>query len=257
MANYSFWLRNRNHQLIFKKDTHIEDVSSRELDEIKEVLYDSSNLDFNCTLYQMYRGVYLKKDEEVFRNIRHDLTLITPGTINHEFIKTYGHYHPKVKDKSFPEVYQVVNGKALFLLQDEKAKKVIFVFAQAPEIIIIPCDFGHITINISKDDLILANLVDRHFNSLYEPITEKKGGCFYVLEDNPLKWIPNQRYKNISQPKLTRPKAFFPEGSFIYDLCQKNPSQFHWLNEPHQFRLKQSSIFSQKTWPEIKQELDL
>jgi len=257
MANYSFWLRVRNHQLIFKKEIRLEDESIRDLEEMKEVLYDNSNLDFNCTLYRMYRGVYLEKDENNFQNIRHDLTLITPGIINHEFIKTYGHYHPKVKDKSFPEVYQVIRGKALFLLQNETAKEIFFVFAQEPEIVIIPCNFGHITINISKEDLVLANLVDRHFQSLYKPITAKKGGCFYILEDNPLKWVPNQRYKNINQPKLARPKALFPEKTYIYDLYKNNPTQFHWLNEPHQFRLKKTKLFEEKSWPEIKQELGL
>jgi len=256
MAKYSLWLRIRNHQLIFKKNTRVEDESSRDLEEMKEVLFDTSNLDFNCTLYHMYRGVYRPEDEKNFQNIRHDLTLITPGTLNQEFIKTYGHYHPKAKGLSFPEIYQVVQGKALFLLQDEKAEKVFFVFAQSPEIVIIPPNFGHITVNISEKDLVLANLVDRHFNSLYEPITEKKGGAFYILENNPIKWVPNSRYKNLPQPILVRPNPVFEE-EFIYDLCRKNPARLQWLNEPHQFNYQLSELFISKSLAEIKQELKL
>ncbi len=256
MPRYPLPFRVVDHSLRFKREVHVEDESVRDLREMEEVLYDTSNLNFNCTLYRMYRGVYFKKDEELFRNIRHDLTLITPGTINHEFIKTYGHYHPKVKERSFPEIYQVVRGKALFLLQDETAKTILFIFAQSPETVIIPCNFGHITINIAKEDLVLANLVDRHFHSLYQPITEKKGGAFYILEDNPLKWIPNQNYKNLSQPKFMRPLEVLPTES-LYDLGVRNSTQLHWLNEPHRFEFALKDLFTEKSWLEIKQELSL
>jgi len=257
MLQYSFPIILKENSLILK-DLIIESTSQRKLSQLKEVLFDNSNLDFDCTLYKMYRGVYYEKDKDIFKDLRHDLTLITTGAINQEFIKTYGHYHPKIKDKSYAEIYQIICGKALFLLQDgpKKINKVIFVFSQENDIVIIPPNMGHITINIAQENLILANLVSRNFESLYEPMKKRKGGTYYVLENNPLKWIANSEYAKIPAPQIVQPKNIFKPDSYIYNLARK-PKLVHFLAEPHQFPYKLEDIFSEKSFAEIKSDLKI
>ncbi len=241
-------------ELNFPEEIEVEQKAQRRLKELKEVLFDTSNLDFDCSLYQMHRGVYFKKHRELFRDIRHDLTVISFGTLNGEFIKTYGHYHPKVKNSSFPEIYQVVSGVAVFLLQKEDLSEVLLVWAKAPETVIVPPDFGHITINLGKKELILANLVARSVKGLYAPFKEKRGGAYYLLEDNPAKIQANPRYAKLPQPQHFRPQSF---KGWIYQKFVEDSGSFSWLVEPHQFPFKTKDLFRPATLSEIKIELGL
>ncbi|MEM4680557.1 MAG: glucose-6-phosphate isomerase family protein, partial [Nanopusillaceae archaeon] len=96
-----------NYNLLVEGD--IVKPKIRRKEDMKDVLlnYEGENED----LYYMYRGVFLKKDKEVFEKhrIRHDITLIKNKIIGREYNKTYGHYHPN----NYPEIYEVLNGKAL------------------------------------------------------------------------------------------------------------------------------------------------
>jgi glucose-6-phosphate isomerase len=49
-------------------------------------------------LYAMYRGTGLEKDQWALTTagLRYDVTVIFPGTIGSEYVKTVGHYHPRV-----------------------------------------------------------------------------------------------------------------------------------------------------------------
>ncbi|HHX77950.1 MAG TPA: hypothetical protein GX697_06360, partial [Firmicutes bacterium] len=87
-------------------------------------------------LYYMYRDIYREADKELIgaRGLRYDITVIKPGLIGGEYIKTAGHYHPE-KGKSgvtYPEIYEVVHGTAYYLLQElvpgeEKVSRAVFV----------------------------------------------------------------------------------------------------------------------------------
>ena len=96
----------------------------RRLSDMREVVFDQSWLataeDFE--LYYMYRDLFLSRgDGEKLReqNLRYDITIIPPGMLGREYIKTAGHYHPLVPGGSvtYPELYEVLEGKALYLLQ--------------------------------------------------------------------------------------------------------------------------------------------
>jgi len=121
-------------------------------------------------LYYMFRGV------DLFDSIRYDITVLLPGTVGKEYIKTKGHYHPD----SYPEVYEVLNGKALYLLQKSEepydlVDDVIVVEAKAGDKVVIPPHYGHVTINSGEGVLIMSNLVSTMFSSIYEPYERKKG----------------------------------------------------------------------------------
>ncbi|MEA2074940.1 MAG: glucose-6-phosphate isomerase family protein [Euryarchaeota archaeon] len=182
----------------------------RTLEEMKEVVFDkrflaSANMDME--LYYMFRDV--SKDEEDAnkikeRGLRYDITIIPPNTLGSEFVKTAGHYHPYLTGSklTYPEMYEVLEGEAHYLLQKrteeggiEKITEVVVVKAKKGDTIIIPPNYGHVTINPSKATLKMANWVARTFSSIYEPMKRRGGAAYFELATG--EFIKDERYETV------------------------------------------------------------
>jgi len=139
--------------------------------------------------------------------LRYDVTVIPPGKIGSEFIKTFGHYHPIAEQNlSYTEIYEVLKGEALFLLQRAEGARVYDVFAVEAgkgDKVIVPPNYGHVTINPSKNELRIANWVYRNFRSIYEPYERFRGACYYYTDEG---WIVNPNYKEVPKMRLIEPK---------------------------------------------------
>ena len=160
----------------------------RRLYDLKKVLYDQEWLEKseNFEVYYMYRGIKEKN------GLRYDITVIPHLMLGVEFNKTKGHYHPE----KYGEIYQVLSGKAFYLMQKINDKKEIVdiyaVEAKEKECAIVPPGYGHVTINHGKETLEMANWIYPNFEYKYEPIEEKKGAAYYYTEKG---WIKNENYK--------------------------------------------------------------
>jgi glucose-6-phosphate isomerase len=214
----------------------------RRLYDMREVIYDKGWLAGaeNLELYYMYRDLYLSRaDRErlMEQNLRYDITIIPPCMLGTEYVKTAGHYHPSAPGGrvSYPEVYEVLEGEALYLLQRRDLSDVAAVHASSGEKVVIPPDYGHVTINWSKRQLKMANFVARDFSSLYDPYREMGGGAYFYTRDG---YIRNERYPEL--PELRRLNA--PDSSKlrrmglarereIYPLLRE-PGRLEWLCDP-------------------------
>lgn len=191
-------------------------------------------------LYYMFRGISRKEDAEIIEknNLRYDITVIPPGTLGREYIKTAGHIHPLVTNTSvtYTELYEVVSGEGLYLLQKTDGNKVLdsyFVRAKSGDKIIVPPGYGHITINAGKGILVMANWVARNFTSLYDPVKNLKGGAYYVTTEKILK---NESYINKSGIlKFKKPEKIellhMKKLDHIYSMIS-NPYSLKFLTEP-------------------------
>ena len=175
----------------------------RRLFDMKEVIFDQSWLagaeDFE--LYYMYRDLFLSRaDKEKLRqqDLRYDITIIPPNMLGREYIKTAGHYHPLVPGGSvtYPELYEVMEGEALYLLQSQDLSDVVAVYASAGDKVLVPPCYGHITINRSNKTLKMANFVARNFSSLYDPFRVNGGGAYFFTREG---WIKNDRCKEAAE----------------------------------------------------------
>lgn len=203
----------------------------RTLEQMKPVLYDPES-DGPDELYYMYRGVHLRDHDELVagHNVRYDLTVIPSAVIGGEFTKTKGHFHPKKGEHTWPEIYEVISGEAHYLFQD--SERVLVFHATAGDKVIVPPNFGHVTINSSKKTLVMANWVSPDFSSDYGPFIEKRGAAFYELEKT---WVGNPRYEGVSL-EMMKPGhhncQFFTKKKSMYDLFCEDPDCFKFLNEP-------------------------
>lgn len=203
-------------------------------------LYDMSDVIFdqewlasaqNFELYYMYRDLYLTRadrDRLLDQGLRYDITVIPPGMLGREYIKTAGHYHPLPPEGrvSYPEIYEVLEGEALYLLQKRDLSYVVAVNASPGDKVLVPPDYGHITINRSNKTLKMANFVAREFSSLYEPYRQNGGGAYFFTKDG---FVKNPRYPEAVE--LARVDA--PDNGLLRILgMSKGREMYPLLREP-------------------------
>jgi glucose-6-phosphate isomerase len=219
----------------------------RRLQDMSHVLMDK-NSDGPEVLYHMYRDVYEGNDVETIRanNLRYDITVIKPGKIGDEYMKTAGHYHPmKVDSISYPEVYEVLSGKAIYILQKmgdriEDIDDVIVVEAVAGEQVCIPPNYGHVTVNPGKETLVMCNWVGDGWVSTYEGIIKMHGAAIYAVEkDGKVDFVKNPKCNIKGEIKHKKPldvsEFGLKKNEPMYFAFMKSPEKFGYLTEPHKF----------------------
>jgi len=191
----------------------------RYLNDMKEVIYDRQWLKTapeNLELYYMYRGVnpaqILPKEKIMAgkgkNGLRYDITIIPPKMLGQEFVKTKGHYH---SDK-YQEVYIVLNGEAIFLFQKNEGnivKDVLAIKAKKDDVVIVPLNYGHITINPSNQELKIANWISENCQNVYNVFKKMKGACYFYTKNG---WIKNKNYSKIPKLRFEKPLKSMPKN---------------------------------------------
>lgn len=209
----------------------------RTLDDILPVLYSPNsvcNLPRDTVLYSMYRDFFLDVHAKLFKSkkIRFDLTVMADMRLGQEWNKTLGHYHPEAEASfSYPELYQVLHGKATYLLQKKEGEDITdFVFAdvKAGEAILIPPGYGHVTVNSGGTILLMVNMVSDSFQSIYDEYLAHRGAAYYLLTDG--SFISNPCYNAIPTPRPSSKR--FPVSKDLYSDFTSCPSCYNFLNQP-------------------------
>jgi len=193
-------------------------------------------------LYYMYRDLARSATDRrwlIDHRLRYDITVIPPRDLCGEHVKTKGHYHPEnPAGTGYPELYEVLEGTAQFLLQTRKPDDVVLIFADTGARVIVPPGYGHITINPSPDTtLVLANLVSTEFESEYGEYEALHGAAYYVMSDGRI--TRNPHYPDV--PPVRKCTVVRGEGvagkpcmGSIYTMIgSRNTLAF--LNEPEKY----------------------
>jgi glucose-6-phosphate isomerase len=228
-------------EMMFGWEGELPQPSKRTVEEMRPVLYDPQ---CRCSdpLYFMYRDLARSGADWQWlheHQLRYDLTVIPPRDLCGEWVKTKGHYHPKnPAGVGFPEIYEVLEGTAHYLLQSCTLDDVVLITANAGDLVIIPPDYGHITINPSPEEtLSMANIVSTAFESEYKEYEVRRGAAYYELSDGTL--VRNPAYGNI--PPVRRLGAGCQQGTQrickgpLYDLIG-NGDALAFLNVPEQYQ---------------------
>jgi glucose-6-phosphate isomerase len=208
----------------------------RTIGEIRGVLMDPA-CECREPLYYMYRDLSrLPGDRAWLRSegLRYDVTVIPARTLCGEYVKTKGHHHPPGPGGiPYPEIYEVLEGRAHFLLQTRAADDVRLVEARQGDRALIPPGYGHVTINPGREALVMANLVSTRFESDYSAYEEHRGAAYFELEGGTLR--RNPRYPVATAPVRVMAARdqpgprLLPEGP-LYDLVGTESLGF--LNRP-------------------------
>lgn len=229
--------------------------------DLKPVLRNQ-NANTPNVLYWMFRDVKMASDEDALKVaaplLRYDISLFIPGVMSvngevkdgDEFVKAFGHYHPYLRGKhiSFPEVYEVVCGKMLFILQEPEdahqpmkgIKRVIIVEVDAKDerrLVVIPPNFGHAAIIVGDEPVITSNWVARVFDSQYAPFALMRGATYYIVKRGEgWAYEPNPNYGRLPLPEIVPSQKLdtfgVPTNEPIYRACLCHPEKFAFLVNP-------------------------
>lgn len=247
-----------------KEDFELPIPAFRKLEDMKEVLMKGSELTGPEIVYTMFRKVSKPEHHDLFEKseLEYDITVVLSGAIGKEFIKTVGHYHSKKEgtDIYYPEIYEVISGRAHYLFQkveDDKVLDVKIIEAEEGDKVIIPPGYGHITINPGNETLVEANIQSLNIVPNYWDVAEEHGECFYELSSGEParpddahsgRWVKNENYENNFEPVLIKAvnskDVFGVNGSPLYTDFVKNPGKYDFLTNPEKYLEKFEGIYS-------------
>lgn len=207
----------------------------------------------------MYNNVALAADKKLIakQNLRFDITVMKPDRLPIELNKTKGHYHPLAgrNQSSYPEIYEVIFGKAFYLIQTpvksdfSQIKENYLVEVLPGEKVIIPPNFGHVTINFGSEPLVMTNWVCRSFKSNYQPYLKLGGASYYLLSAKKDSFSIRKNPNYLKVPQLKRlkpinlPKFRLIKGQPMYNIFSRNPKSLEFLIDPQKYRLSIIKLF--------------
>ena len=192
--------------------------------------------------YWSFADVAREQDRETVDRlpVSYDVTVISPRPMGWERPKTHGHVHvrPGARGAGFPEVYQVLEGRAGFLVQDlvpgPASTLVVLVEARAGETVVIPPLLHHVTISLGEDYLVTADAVCRASSDEYGGLSAAHGMAYFIATDGRVRRNPAYR----SAPALVRVDAQAwsePIGADLYGILVRAPDRLAWLCYPDAF----------------------
>lgn len=182
--------------------------STRQLKEMALVVFDKEFARQNpdLELYQVYREI--KKD----RDLRWDITIIPPQMLGQEFVRTKGNKN----SCGFQELYTVLKGNAIFLMQKSKEQSAeivedTFVIKAKPgDWVIVPPDYAIVTINPSSSKTLeTGNWVSEKTQNIYEEIEKMQGACYFYTRSG---WIKNKNYQQVAELRFEEAIKSQPES---------------------------------------------
>jgi len=213
----------------------------RRLRELYPVLYDPAScngMDPKLPVYEIHRDMCSDAERDVLlrHDLRYDVTVMPPLMLGEECVKTIGHEHlPCGGGWSHPEVFEVIEGEALFLLQKHQGEELVdvsLVSTQKGDRVLIPPDCCHIMINASSSRLVVGNLVSRSCLQTYKRFIERRGGAYYLLRGDKL--VRNENYRSPPDARMVKGGTFASaeDESYLLASFLRSPEQFKFLNYP-------------------------
>lgn len=228
-------------------------VHPRSFAEMRDFIAEPDATPERDPVYTVYREVIHAGDAERIRStgLRYDITVIPSGHFagrRHEFSKTAGHYHALKpgSEKTYPEVYEVLSGRAYVLLQrphttDASVIEETYVVEAGPgdKAIILP-GFGHVSINAFREPLVMANWIAGACTYDYEPYRRLHGSGYWLLEGqgDTIEFEANPNYSSVAELSKLRPREV-PEFGLLrttplYTLVH-HLEKLQFLNAPEEF----------------------
>lgn len=250
LAGLSFHFDPERMHFAFGPEVRDPLYGTRSPHDIRKVLLDA-DCELPDIIYWMLRDLGLKEmpDYKQLHGLRYDISIFHGCTFGPEFMKTSGHYHPVIpgRTSAWPEVYEVLHGKALYLLQkvddidadpkNARVEDMIIVEGNPGDKIIMPPNYGHVTINPLDTPLVMSNWVSSRFSSVYGKVEAARGFAYYLLHgDGRPQWIRNTRYNAF--PPLRRaqvcevPALGLEKNVPLFQAGLAHPEKLAFLNDP-------------------------
>lgn len=217
--------------------------------DMQQLLCDPSGIGGFEPVYDTYRQISEKKDAELFSatQYNYDFTVLMPNKEGRECMKTSGHYHgsPGEGGLVYPEVYEVVLGRVLFMLQkntsdSNEVAELLFAELSEGQSLVIPPDYGHCSVNMGDGISIFSSLSYDRCPIDYRSVRDRKGMSYYAFcKKGEIAFKKNINYKDPPKPKWIAfrdsTRLGISAGSPVYRSFVENPGQFRYLEDPQPY----------------------
>lgn len=203
-------------------------------------------------IYETYRGIAFPADLDTFdlHEMSYDITIIRAGTVGGEFHKTSGHYHGwnPGRTNTFGEVYEVILGEALFVLQKSPdfednpsgacVEDVILARVHAGQTLLVPPNYGHCSVNVGEGPLVFSNVAYKPCPVIYDSVKLHHGMAYYIFkaEDGGIEVRKNERYGDLPEPRIVGvredPELGIDFSRGAYQNFVNAPERFDYLPHP-------------------------
>lgn len=223
----------------------------RTIEQLRAVVENQDASFSGDFVYLVYRGISSRIDVNkiISLDLRYNIVSMPPGTIEDEYVKTIGHFHSAKKNTAiiYPEIYEVLNGEAIFFIQKmnnnfDTVLENYYIACKTGEKIIIPPGYGHVTANVLSDEiLIMANIMTVNNVPNYEPYKKFRGASykFIKLPENKVKIAKNYRYGDVPEARKLKQKNIGELGIIanipIYQNLIRNSDHLSFLTSPENF----------------------
>jgi len=243
-------------KLEFGDGVAVEGTGDRRFAELRDVLANPEALvddDADRPAYLLYRGVHCPSDARLLaeQGLRYDLTITLPGDVGGELIKTAGHIHNAAPDGAgYPEIYDVVHGQAAFILQEDEPLHVTIITCGPGERILIPPGASHLTVNIGREPLVVADLVAIASQNNYGEFRTRRGAAVHLFRDGDA-WTEriNPAYPTTPVWRVldgTRIGDFAPGDGPIYADAIANADDYRYLTAPASRAAEMRALWSSR-----------
>jgi len=189
-------------ELILGKGLNNPSYCVRKLHDL-DAVWANPVADEQRVIYRYTSGLHLDGDAPAWAaaNVAYGIVIFPPGVFGGEYVKSSGQYHPPTPPSHMatPEVYTVLSGTGLFLLQKarppyDRIEDVVLVEVHAGETFLVPPDYGHLQINPSPEPLVFSYAVMDGMKGQYEAFRERQGAAYYVMRNGQERCVFNPRY---------------------------------------------------------------
>ncbi len=240
--------------------------AQKKLSDMHGLFKDDSNHWEDEPIYDVYRGILDPAHSGLFEKYKfqYDITVVRGGLIGNESKKTSGHYHSwnEMNTSTYPEVYEVISGTAVYILQRADNFKntdfenlhvsdLIAVRVYAGQAIIIPPNYGHCSVNGGEGPLVFSNLAYTPCTVDYAPVKYYHGlGAYVGYKDGRLMIEKNRNYKNLPRIKYAQVKENKDLGIVfnkpVYRSFKENPEAFDFLGNVDPYREQIMNMLDRK-----------
>lgn len=229
-------------RLTFSDGVTVEKRAGKNAGQMRDLLWDKDAPD-DEPLYDFFVGVSHKEHTRRMAEsgLRYDVIVVQPGTLGGEFKKTSGHRHKaSSQGVEYPEIYEVLYGTAMFVLQksrDGVVEDAAVVRTEAGRKIIVPPGYAHATVNVGDTPLVFSDLVYSGCENEYGEIQQRHGMAYYLFErNNTVRFMRNPAYEQAAPLRALEPVELpglgIRFGTPIYDILAETPQVFSYLADP-------------------------
>lgn len=218
-------------------------AEKRRLDDIRSSLFNPDCVGPDV-LYSivMDTGEIADKQAMIERNLLFGVVTYAKGCIGEEPVRSQGHKHALSAScqSSTCEVYQIFDGEAYIYMQERGENdviKCIAVHAKAGDIVIVPPNWIHATINANiEKNMTFGAWCVRDYGFDYDEVKAHKGIAFFpYLVNKKIRWKKNECYDTANlevKEAFAYPQFHIAEGTSIYTQFKEDPNRFLFVSQP-------------------------